>query len=577
MGTPLDIYQYQAVNFTSTSVGSLPLTLTWTFPGGEPSVGSAVNETVYYNVPGNYTVFLTATDSFGTVKTREEVNIIRVSASNMIPGISGPSPSTVKMNEGYDVYDGTIPDPFPPISWYWQLPYGITASTQNVGVTGYVDWNILTGGYTAAPGSTYTGDIYLSVNNGYVPGSATTTVDVQKLGPPEPNGGMYMNATGPNEIIIPGLSGGILVSSLPPYFPITADTYGYPGADLIVKLNFFQRVLIGSDAITTRNRYFHSTNESASIFIRTGLWTDAFLDPVTGYLIINGPIYTSHSTTISPNDAINYGQYIIEYQAPEFFIGVSSGLLNFLYTSQNYSTDLLSYLITNPYKLINSSNIQYINYSNPPSEMYFIDPNYTGASGGNPMVYSSYYLQNIEVGISNFPIPANPVYEVYLTVSFSGFPYGATASFGVPGSTGNDPLTGGNFFCAQDNSNGPGFVSYLNSAINASIPGGTGSIDFVSNSIFSVYSATGSDPSSYPGIAMRIISSNVSLVTITDNSTTINASYPIPLTYPIAPFTADILNSQGALETCVGTFPGPIGNPPYMSYNVLSMGGSIVI
>jgi len=208
-----------------------------------------------------------------------------------------------------------------------------------------------------------------------------------------------------------------------------------------------------------------------------------------------------------------------------------------------------------------------------------------GGSNFNPVVYSSAYLQNLN--LPSFPTPANPVYQIYVSVTMGGIPYGATASIGTIGATGNDPLTSGNpnggFYTAQDTVNGSGFVSFLNSAINTSIPGGTGSIQFSASPIFScAWSGTtgaGYSPSDYYGVALLIKNATtVQLVSISDNSSTINGYYSAnmpPLTTPIAPFTANYGNSQGSLETCSGLFSTPLSITPGIIYNPMNFGGSI--
>jgi hypothetical protein len=93
-------------------------------------------------------------------------SLIEVSASSLIGGISGPTPAKVRMNETYQLDDASVGDPYPAISWLWTLPYGVTAGTQNVGVTGYIDWYTLTGTYSGSPGSNYDGTKYLNASNG---------------------------------------------------------------------------------------------------------------------------------------------------------------------------------------------------------------------------------------------------------------------------------------------------------------------------------------------------------------------------------------------------------------------------
>jgi hypothetical protein len=570
MAESLQIYQYQSVNFTDTSSGAVPLTRSWSFIGGSPATGTGITAAVFYNVPGDYTVSLTATDTFGTTSTLVKSDLIQVSPTTLTAGISGPSPSSVKMNEGYSLQDSTVGVPFPPTSWTWTLPYGISASTQNVGVTGYVDWNILTGGYTGAPGVSYTANISLSTSNAYLSSSASTSVQVQKLGPSEQ---LYLNATGPNSPnFVTGLSGGILTTG---GIPVSMSSLGYSSSNMIIRLNYLLR---GTSDKT--NLYFHSDTETANVVMNTGLWSSMYNDVIGGFMLIQGQVYSLYSY-LSPNDAINLGFYIISGQTSEFFIGDTTGLLLDLYTNYNYSASLLNYLVNNPYKIAHSGNLQYANTQNP-TPMSFIN---VSGSNSNPAVYSSAYLQNIN--LPSTPSTANPVYQIYVSVTIGGIPYGATASIGTPGATGNDPLTSGNptggLYTAQDTINGSGFVSFLNSAINTSIPGGTGNIQFVADPIFSCGWSnpvgSGYSPTDYYGVALIIKNATlVQLVTISDNSATINGYYSSnipPLMTPIAPFTADYGNTQGSLETCSGLFSTPLSITPGLTYNVMNFGGSI--
>ena len=588
MGQVLNIFQYQSVAYNSTTTGALPLTLLWSFPGGSPLTGAGASQTIFYNVPGVYSATLTATDTFGTTNSLTEVNIINVSPTTLIPGISGPSPSTVKMNEGYDVYDATVGSPYPPTSWYWQLPYGVTASTQNVAVAGYSDWNTLTGYYTGAPGSSYFGNISLTAGNGFNTAGATSSIEVQKLGPSETLG---LNATGAVGVYTTetGLSGGILVSPFLPSLPATLSDLGYPGTGATAyAFHVDLRTRTGTPVSTRLNQKFHSTDETASVAISTGFYSDAYLsspvfDPLSGFLIINAFVYNTYST-VPVNSAISSGNYIVQGQSYDFYIadvnpttGVG-GLLTEVYNNRSYSILLIDYLITNPYKLVFSGNIQYINNSG--ILMTFPDNGFPAGPGRNPVVYSPLYLASL--GASG--APGTP-YEVYTSVSIGPTTFGATASFVGIGGTGNDPVTSGNFFVAQDNSNGPGFVSYLNQSIISSIPGGTGTIVYEAQEFFNCdyTSPTGAgyNPSNYYGVALKVINKQlVTNVYINDNSANLSIVGPGPI---IAPFTADILNSQGSTETCSGIFP--IGQS--MTYaggmqifpgqnNFLSMGGSIV-
>lgn len=573
MGEVLKIYQYQTVLFTNATTGATPLTLSWDFPGGTPGFGTGNTETVVYNAPGFYSATLTVTDSFGTTSSLVETNIIRVDPTTIVPGISGPTPSTVLMNQGYNLDDSSVGDPYPAISWLWTLPYGITAGTASVGVTGYIDWFTLTGTYAGTAGASYTGNISLTVNNGYSPATAITSVEVQKMGDSEI---LYLNSLNSSATLYtPGLTGGLVALALSnPPVPATAQDLGYIGeTDFVFHLNFLSR--------GTTNRYnqnFHSTSESAFSSISTGFWNSNPMSdpPIGGYLIINGTSYSSNYSPIIANNAINFGEYAIQNQLYDFFVADTTGFLEDKYTNYNYNIDLISFLLTNPYRKIHSGNIQFLNsVENPggPAGISFIDPAGLGASGSNPIVYSRQYLNSL--GPSSYT--PYPVYEVYISTTVSGFPYGATATFETIGLTGNDPLTAGNFYVAQNNSSGIGFVQILNTAINSSIFGGTGSIEFVAASYFNCDYSSGPtaasfDSYNYNGVALLVKNwSTVGPVTITDNSLALGNSFGPPIS--LAPFMADIMNPQGSTETCSGLFSGPLIQSSFP--NSFNFGGSI--
>ena len=572
MGEVLTIYQYQSVVFNSTTTGATPIALAWDFPGGLPTTGTGTSQTVLYNVPGDYSVVLTATDHYGTTSSLTETNIIRVNPTTVTPGISGPTPSIITMNEGYNLYDNSTGNPYPAISWNWSLPYGVTASTQNVGVTGYIDWYTLTGTYSGDPGSSYIAPISLTVNNGYTPATASTTVEVQKMGPAE---SIYLNATGPSSVsYVTGLTGGILTNPPSGVMPEEIQNLGYPGTGgtaFAFHLDTKFRYTSALDIPSTFNKYFHSTEESAAVLMTTGFYSDMYNDVINGFLIVNGPTYTTYST-MPVNSGISSGEYIIQNQAYDFYIANYSsgapGLLSEVYYNKNYTVSLINYLLRNPYKLAFSGNIQYSN-TGAMNPMTFIDLGPAGGTGdNNPAVYSSSYL--VSKGVIG-----SPIYQVYISATIGGFPYGATATFGTLGSTGNDPLTNGNFYVAQDNSNGVGFVKILNTAINASsIPGGTGTIVFEAQSFFNCdYSSpTGPhhNPNNYNGVALKILKNNlVQTVVLSDNSNSLSSP-----SFKVAPFTADSMNPQGSTETCSGLFSNPM---VVMSgtYNILNIGGGI--
>jgi hypothetical protein len=558
----LQIYQHQTVDFADTSTGEPVLSRSWSFPGGTPLSSTSITDNIRYSIPGTYTVTLAVTDGLGTSESLIEPNIINVLPSSLTAGITGPIPSTVLMDQGYDLYDNTIGVPLPPNAWSWTLPYSRSANTQNVGVTGYSDWYTLTGVYSGSPGSIYTGNISLTSSSnisGFILNSnSSTTVDVSKLGPGET---LYLNATGPDSTIYStGLSGGVL--EYPGPVPVIANDFGYPtNNNFIIKLDFSIR---GSSNLS--NVYFHSTNEVSTLTMVTGLWSPSFIDVIIGFIIIQGPIYSQFSS-LSPSLGINLGNYIVTNESPFIFMVDETGLLLDLYTNYNYSLSLLSYLLVNPYKKIFSGNIQNINQSGiPGTPISFIDTG--GGSNSNPAVYSKAAL--LALGA-----PIGSIYTVYIDVFGSFAPVSITVPFGAPGpfgQTGND-LINGNYYVAQDNSNGAGFVTILNNAITASsLPGGLSDLEFKANPIFSVLNGSGYDPSNFNGVSLEIKSTQITSIAITDNSTLLSSPG-----VTVAPFLGNYFNPQGSTGTCTGMFPGdPLGNiniPPY--FNQIDFGGSI--
>lgn len=587
MSTPLQIFQYQAVNFTDTTTGASPFTLSWSFPGGIPLSGTSSTQTVYYNVPGTYNVSLTATDIYGTAKTLLESNLIQVDPSTLIGGITGPIPSSVKMGESYTVYDATVGNPYPAISWLWNLPTGQTAGTQNVTVNGYNDWYALTGYYSGSPGSIFIGNISLTADNGYNTASAGANISVQKLGRAEE---LFINITGgapTANIVVPGFSGTLPLSSTlgPGYnLPIKTTEFGYIDSYYVAKMDFSTR---GSTNKT--NQYFHSTNETAGALITSGLWDPStFIDVFGGFLVIDGAIYNDYSS-LPYSDGVSLGGYLTGGQSTQFFIADEGGLFEDLYENRNYNVQLITYLLSSPYKNLHSGNLQYMNnyYStnplpvpgSPSTQMTFPGTGGIpgiGLSGSNPLVPSSFYLNSMGSTV------LNPVYEVYIDIEIPPSTFNITASFGPAGTTGNY----GDFFVAQDTPDGPGMASRLNSAINLAIPGGTGFVEFIAassaNCDYSSPTGPDYDPTNYYGLIAVFRNDTpvpVYNVSIWDNSYTLSNYFAPPLAIP--PFTADFANPQGSFQTCSGLYPasGPTQitvtrplNPPY---SIMSMGGTI--
>ncbi len=98
--------------FTSTSqTGSTGGTLSWSFPGGTPSVSSATQQAVTYSAPGTYTVTLVATNPNGTdTETKTSyITVVNGAGGQTVPylidfeGTGLPSNVTVVNNNGGSV------------------------------------------------------------------------------------------------------------------------------------------------------------------------------------------------------------------------------------------------------------------------------------------------------------------------------------------------------------------------------------------------------------------------------------------------------------------------------------------
>jgi hypothetical protein len=127
------------------------------------------------------------------------------------------------------------------------------------------------------------------------------------------------------------------------------------------------------------------------------------------------------------------------------------------------------------------------------------------------------------------------------------------------GNVGVGNETGGNYYTMQDIGGNVGVASMLNSAIAASsLPGGTGSMEFIADSTLNIFG--GSTPASYSGLRLEVKNRTIFSVTMTDNVETLNATYGLSLLPVFYTYTGT-------------TQPSCIGMPPYfnlanLSYNV---------
>ena len=104
-----EIFEGESVQFTDLSTGN-PDTYLWTFEGGSPASSTNQNPLVVYNVPGNYTVSLTVSNSGGN-DTYTATDYITVFDNNPVLIVSEimQNPNAVNDSEGewFEVYNPT--------------------------------------------------------------------------------------------------------------------------------------------------------------------------------------------------------------------------------------------------------------------------------------------------------------------------------------------------------------------------------------------------------------------------------------------------------------------------------------
>lgn len=91
------------VNFTDNTTG-VPVSWSWSFPGGTPATSAAQNPSVAYNTPGLYNVTLTATNAFGS-DTHIKHGYIQVSNIGVISqAIEDPDDDVEERNSNGSMY-----------------------------------------------------------------------------------------------------------------------------------------------------------------------------------------------------------------------------------------------------------------------------------------------------------------------------------------------------------------------------------------------------------------------------------------------------------------------------------------
>jgi len=316
------------------------------------------------------------------------------------------------------------------------------------------------------------------------------------------------------------------------YSGIIASSLGYPTSTYIFDIN------LGSYGKVVNQ--FHSDLEEAYMLV-TGLtgkpeFLSSGVSTVAGYIAIDNNLYGAGTPEI------DFGKYVTPAtNAKNIFFtdnGTVGNITNLINT-KNWSTSLVSSILTNIHPQINSA--QGIYYG-------IIYPN-SGISGGrNPIIYSPQYLTSLGA--------AGQSIDIRITVVL-GSSYTMISSLNGNLGVGNE--TGGNYYTMQDIGGNVGVASMLNSTIAASsLPGGTGSIEFIADSTLNIY--PGSSPASYSGIRLEVKNRSITSVSLSDNIENLNVTYGLSLLPVFYTYTGT-------------TQPSCTGMPPFfnlanLSYNV---------
>jgi hypothetical protein len=528
MPSTITIYQSQSVLFTDTSSGGVPpYSRLWSFTGGDISSSTGATALVTYSNPGAYTASLTVTDDIGVAASYNSLSGITVNPPVITASFTNSPSSSVLMSQTISFTDTTTGLPVGATGWSWSIGGSGFATTQNSSLT-FNDWVLVPGSSIADPaGTSLSANVSLLASNSYTSDTESKNITFSKVGTTETT---ILNRSAP--------SGAYSRYADVSYSGVLASSLGYPTATYVYEID------LASYGHTVDQ--FHSDREVAYMVV-TGLtgkpeFLQNGVSTVSGYILVDDSLYGSGAPEIS------LGRYLTPaLNAKKIFFTDSGtvGNITNLITAKNWTTSLISSVLTNIYPQLNSAQGIYYGIVYPASAF---------SSGRNPIVYSPQYLASL--GASGQSI------EIGLDVVF-GTSYSVVCNLNDNAGVGNE--TGGDYYLMQSVGGNLGVAAMLNSAIAASsVPGGTASIEFVSDSTLNIY--PGSTPASYSGLRMEVKNRSITSVSLSDNTETLNATYGLSL-LPV------FYNYTGTTQ------PSCIGMPPYFNLNnldYLSNGTSIV-
>ena len=532
----ISIYQTESINFEDSTIGGTePYQRIWTFQGGSIPSATGATANVVYNTPGDYDVTLQITDDNNVTDSKYSANLVTVLVASVTASFT-KTLSSLMMSQTVDFTDTSIGSPNLPDTWEWDIS-GTPYSTPDPSLK-FDDWVDVHGAImNDPPGQIRTITAQLTASKGILVDNTSQSINVSKVGMQE---AVYINTDGDTELW--------RLSSTMNIQPLTGSGASLPIDNYIFEVNIGDTGGGVSQSISN----FHSTMENAEL-TTTGIGGEALFNnkgigTVDGIIAINNFVYNSG------DDMIGYGNYLIPGLEDKIYF-MDLGGISDLINSYNYSQELVTSIIQNPYPMLHSAQAYTIAgdfQENPEALGDFY----------NPIILSPKYFD--DEGFSG------KKYTINIDVDYDGYPHTIEISFDANGGTGNS--LNGLYYKMQDDSGGlgtTGAVYMINDAIaNSSLPGGTGTIEAYASSEYSVIPSADSD--SHNGILINIKEYFINGIVFSDNSAELNALEPSLTVTPFSIINPDEPNS------CVG-MPGILNLKSYRTGRgrKINYGGSI--
>lgn len=243
---------------------NFPTSWSWSFPGGSPATSTDQNPIVTYTQPGNYTVILTATNSFGT-DSIVQVNAVTINTAPATPIATNNSPMCTGAANTINLFTDTIAG----ATYTWTGPNSFNSSLQNP--------------TRPATSTNFAGNYILTITLGGCTSAPDTTVVV-------------LNATPATPVITantPVCEGNTLNMSIP---AVSGATYSWTGPNSFSSTT--QNQSLTSVTLAMAGTYSVVTTSAAGCVSNTGTKNVVVNTPLPMPTITqNGTVLTSSATT----------------------------------------------------------------------------------------------------------------------------------------------------------------------------------------------------------------------------------------------------------------------------------------